>query len=165
MISHAYELTTFISYAAMPRPLAQLRSRYAFYTHAQFSQSQDWQLVEGDPDSVAFVAVSPLSPPDSAEAEDHVSYEEPGVDEEDFFRNDGIWPISFKKPADANQRFRRLLRDWHLAPLKVGDGTIGIARDTNPDRERTYKRIDADNVKPRWHLFTNVQCELVQAGP
>lgn len=129
------------------------------------SQSQDWQLVEGDPDSIAFVAVSPSSPPDSADAEDHVSYEEPGVDEEDFFRNDGIWPISFKKPADANQRFRRLLRDWHLAPLKVGDGTIGIARDTNPDRKRTYKRIDADNVKPRWHLFTTVQCELVQAGP
>lgn len=116
--------------------------------------------MDGDPHSVAFTAVSPSSASDSADGDDHVSYEDPDVDDGEFFRNDGIWPISFKKPADANQRFRRLVRDWHLTPLKVGGGTIGTAKDTDPARKRTYKRISADKVKPRWHLFTTVECEL-----
>lgn len=156
MISHVHEMKPFI-------PLQKCRALLHNYgldmpsTHTlKSSQMQDWQLVDGDPGSVAFIAVSPSSPPDSADADDYVSYEEPDVDEDEFFRNDGIWPVSLKKPADANQRFRRLLREWHLTPLKVGDGTIGIARATDPERKRTYKRISADTVKPRWHLVTTI---------
>ena len=124
------------------------------------SQPDGWRPASGDPDSVAsFVAVSPSSPADSIDAEEHASCEHPQVDDMDNYHNDGIWPISLDKPANADQRFHHLLRDLHLTPLKVSDGTIGIARATDPTRKRTYEKVRADEVKPQWHLFTTVECD------
>ena len=75
----------------------------------------------------------------------------------DNYHNDGIWPVSLDKPADADQRFRHLLRDLHLTPLKVSDGSIGIARATDTAGTRTHEKISAAEVQPQWHLFTTVE--------
>ena len=123
------------------------------------AQPDVWRLADRDPDSVAFVVVSPSSPPDSIDSKDHTSYKELPVDDAADYENDGVWTISLDKPADADQRFRHLLRDLHLAPLKVSDGTIGIARTDDPEHKRTYKKISADEVQPQWYLFTTVQCD------
>ena len=113
-------------------------------------------MADGDPNSIAFIALSRTSDPDKIDADDHASCEQPEVDEGDFYRNDGIWSISFTKPANADLRFRRLLRDLHLTPLRVSDGTIGIGKTTSARRERTYQRIRPDEVRPQWRLFTTV---------
>lgn len=123
------------------------------------SEPDGWRLANRDPDSVAFVVVSPSSSRDSIDAQEHTSYKEPQVDETANYENDGVWTVSLDKPADADQRFRHLLRDLHLAPLKVSDGTIGIARADDPESKRTYKKIGADEVQPQWYLFTTVQCD------
>jgi hypothetical protein len=125
----------------------------------KYSQPGSWDPTEADPDSVVFVVVSPSSPADSIDADDHVSCQQPDVDEMDNARNDGIWPVSLEKPANADQRFRHLLRDLHLTPLRVSDGTIGIERGADPTPKRTYEKINADEVKPQWHLFTTVECD------
>ncbi|KWU45835.1 hypothetical protein RHOSPDRAFT_25080 [Rhodotorula sp. JG-1b] len=114
------------------------------------------------PGSVAFIALSlrgprPFSPADSVDTEDHVSYEEPYVDRSTRRHNDGIWPVSLDTPADADQR--NLLRDFRLTPLKVSDGTIGLSRAGGSDRKRFYAEISIDQVQPRSHVFTTVECD------
>lgn len=123
------------------------------------SQSDFYATTNGDPDSVAFIALSPSSDSGKIDADDHVSWEHPEVDDGEFYRNDGIWSLSFTKPANADLRFRRLLRDLHLTPLRVSDGTIGIGKTTSTSRKRTYKRMRADEVRPKWRLFTIVECD------
>ena len=121
----------------------------------RYSPSNFCALTNGDPDAVAFIAVSPSSKTDKIDADDHVSCHQPKVDQDD-----GVWPVSLDKPADADQRFRHLLRDLQLTPLKVSDGSIGIARATGTAGTRTYEKISADEVQPQWHLFTTVECDL-----
>lgn len=116
-------------------------------------------MADGDPNSVAFIALSLTSDSDKIDADDHASCEQPEVDEDDLCRHDGIWSLSFTKPANADLRFRRLLRDLHLTPLRVSDGTLGIGKTASTGRERTYKRIGADEVRPKWRLFTTVVCD------
>lgn len=113
-------------------------------------------------EAVVFIALSPSSPlpPDSIDAEDHVSYNEPKVDNIDHRYNDGVWLVTLDTPADADQRFRRLLRDFHLTPLKVSDGTIGLSRAVDPaPPKRSYAKIRTDQVQPRWYVFTTVECD------
>lgn len=88
-----------------------------------------------------------------------MSYEEPYVDRSTRRHNDGIWPVSLDTPAGADQRFRDLLRDFCLTPLKVRDGTIGLSRAGGSDRKRFYAEISIDQVQPRWHVFTTVECD------
>ncbi|TKA53175.1 hypothetical protein B0A53_04031 [Rhodotorula sp. CCFEE 5036] len=123
------------------------------------SPSEFCALTNGDPSTVAFIALSPTSRTDEIDADDHVSYEQPKVDNMDNEYNDGIWPVSLDKPGDADQRFRRLLRDLHLTPLRVSDGSIGIARATDTTGTRAYEKISAAEVQPQWHLFTTVTCD------
>lgn len=123
------------------------------------SPSKFCALTNGDPSTVAFIALSPTLRTDEIDAEDHVSYEQPKVDNMNNEYNDGIWPVSLDKPGDADQRFRRLLRDLHLTPLTVSDETIGIARATDPTHGRTYEEVSTDQVRPKWHLFTTVECD------
>lgn len=111
---------------------------------------------QGDPEAVAFIALPSSRVPYSF-GPDRISYEEPLVDDGDNYYNDGIWPISFDTPADADQRFRHLVRDFRLSPLEVSDGTIGHTRAVGLRRTRTSQAIDADEVEPQWHLFTTVE--------
>ncbi|TKA53166.1 hypothetical protein B0A53_04022 [Rhodotorula sp. CCFEE 5036] len=121
---------------------------------------EDWpQSPASQPSAVAFIALSPSPylPPERINANDHASFIEPEVDE-DRVRNDGIWPLSFDKPANADLRFHHLLRDLRLSPLKVSDGKIGVARARRSKRTRTYEGFnDNEEVRPKWYLFTTVE--------
>lgn len=108
---------------------------------------------------MAFIALSPSPylPPERINANDHASFIEPEVDE-DRVRNDGIWPLSFDKPTNADLRFHHLLRDLRLSPLKVSDGKIGVARACRSKRTRTYEGFNNnEEVRPKWYLFTTVE--------
>ncbi|GAA5884778.1 hypothetical protein JCM3774_003814 [Rhodotorula dairenensis] len=113
----------------------------------------------GDPASAAFIALPPASTADAIDAADHVSYEEPTVNGDGLYFYDGIWSLALDKPADADLRFRKLLRDMHLTPLIVRDGTIGNTIAAGSGRKRTYEKISAAEVQPQWQLFTMVQWE------
>ncbi|GAA5979743.1 hypothetical protein JCM10908_003028 [Rhodotorula pacifica] len=113
---------------------------------------------QSDPDSIAFIAL-PSSPITEIDDKDHPSYKEPRITTTEQYHNDGIWNISLELPSRADERFRRLLRDLHLQPVQVDDGTIGLARATGSTRKRSYKKISAGEAKPRWQLFTTVVCD------
>ncbi|GAA5979774.1 hypothetical protein JCM10908_003040 [Rhodotorula pacifica] len=117
----------------------------------------NWRIA-GDPKAIAFVALSSATT-EGINSSDHPSYEEPPVSDMDQFTNDGIWNVSLDIPTNADERFRRLLRDLHLQPLQVDDGTIGVTRAIDSNRKRTFRMISTGEAKPRWQLFTTVVCE------
>lgn len=70
----------------------------------------------------------------------------------------GVFDVSFDLPPDADQRFHRLVSQYHLQPVRITDGTIAVAGTSDYENPSPLfgKRIVQrdDTPRPQWKLFS-----------
>lgn len=115
------------------------------------------------PESLVIIALPPFGVTSAASADEQPSYPTPSVSYDKYF-NDAVWNVSFDLPACADDRFRALVRDYHLDVVDVHDGTLALAG-TRAEKAGAESSRQVESVKsvraiqPRWKLFTTVVCD------
>ncbi|GAA5979772.1 hypothetical protein JCM10908_003039 [Rhodotorula pacifica] len=91
-----------------------------------------------DAEAPVFIAFQPSPETKAPDSSDHPSYNQPKPYNR-YTPGNGIWTVSLDLPFNADNRFRRLVRDFHLEPVMIEDGVIGVERVTR-SQQRSYKR-------------------------
>lgn len=115
------------------------------------------------PESLVTIALLPSEVTSAASAVEQPSYPTPSVSDDKLF-NDAVWNVSFDLPANADERFRALVRDYHLDVVDVHDGTLALAgvgaANAGPETARQVEPVKSiREIQPRWKLFTTVVCD------
>ncbi|BGP05318.1 hypothetical protein NBRC10512_002238 [Rhodotorula toruloides] len=71
----------------------------------------------------------------------------------------GVFDVSFALPPGADQRFHRLVSQYHLQPVRITDGTVVVAGTSDYENSPTPlfgKRVfQRDSTpRPQWKLFS-----------
>ncbi|GAA5849898.1 hypothetical protein JCM9279_002457 [Rhodotorula babjevae] len=107
------------------------------------------------PDSATWISLPDSSGAGAANLSIHAVDNDPDADGQE------IVDVSFAVPANAKERFARLVSNMHLQLVEVTDGFIAHAgtpraRAHGDARhvERKFKKVAFDELKPRWKLVT-----------
>lgn len=109
------------------------------------------------PDSIAIIALPADHEKNLVNTTDYTAHAVLEVHDYRIF-DDAVRNVSFDVPADADLRFRALLRDFHLDTVEINDGEVRVAGVSSSPlasrSERMYARVRPEQLCPRWKLFS-----------